>query len=150
MKKLLILFLLLAEPAYAQTAAQVLPGYATVNSCPGGMTACYKSTASPVNSAAGEASHVFLNKAGVLYGFSATNSSATAGFVLVYNATSAPGDGAVTPIACYALPATSTIGVAFTPLPLAMSTGITLVFSTGANCFTQTSSAVAFFLGEVL
>jgi len=149
MKKLFILLLLLSSPVYAQTAEQVAPGYMTVNGCPSSpITPCYKSSTTPVNSATGESHHVFLAKAGTLYGFSVT-SGASAGYVLVYNSASAPADGTVTPIGCYALPASSTLGVAYTPLPLTMSTGITLVFST-SGCFTQTSSATAFFLGEVL
>lgn len=135
--------------ALAQSVAQpVQPGYLTVNSCPGGNTPCYKASTNPVNSASGEGSHVFKNVPGVLYGFSVT-SGASAGYVLVYNATSAPADGAVTPVACYALAANSTIGVAYTPLPLNMTTGITAVFST-TGCFTQTTSATAFFMSEVL
>lgn len=151
MKKILSLvfaLMLLAGVANAQSAMNVQPGYLTITSCPGGNTPCYKASTNPVNSASGEASHVMKASAGVLYGFSVTT-GATAGYVLVYNLTSAPSNGAVTPVACYAVPATSTIGVAFTPLPLNMTTGITLVFSS-TGCFTQTTSATAFFMGEVL
>lgn len=144
------LFIFSAEPVLAQatTAMNVQPGYLTTANCPGGNTACFKSSTAPVNSATGEANHVFKNAPGVLYGFSVTT-GATAGYALVYNATSAPVDGAVTPVACYAVPANTTIGVAYTPLPVTFTTGITIVFSS-TGCFTQTSSATAFFIGEVL
>ena len=152
MKFLIVLMtcLLITGSASAQsTAQQVLPGYLTINGCPSTpLTPCYKYSTNPVNSAAGEASHVFLNKPGTLYGFSVT-SGASAGYVLIYNLTAAPVDGAVTPVACYALPASQTIGVAFTPLPLNMTVGITAVFST-TGCFSQTSSATAFFTAQIL
>lgn len=151
MKKIILGLVLafFALPLFAQsTATPVTPGYLTVTGCPGNGTPCFKSSTNPVKSATGEASHIFKSSAGVLYGFSVT-SGASAGYVLVYNATSAPGDGAVTPAACYAVPASSTVGVAYTPLPLNFTTGITLVFST-TGCFMQTSSATAFFIGEVL
>lgn len=148
-KILTVLAFLLCGNAYAQSAADpVLPGYLTVTGCAGGGTPCFKASASPVNSATGEANHVFKASPGVLYGFSVTTGGA-AGYVLVYNAASAPADGSVAPAACYAVPASTTLGVAYTPLPLNLTSGITLVFST-TGCFTQTSSATAFFLGEVL
>lgn len=153
MKKKTILSLLslalLACPlqATAQTATPVVPGYQTATGCPGSVTPCYSQAAVPKNSAAAESSHVFKATAGTLFGLSVT-SGASAGYVLVFNATSAPADGAVTPVACYQLPASQTIGIAFTPFPLAMSTGITAVFST-TGCFTKTASATAFFLGEI-
>lgn len=149
MKKLLALLFFLTIPAYAAgTQQQIVPGYQATTGCPGGSTFCWAPAATPANSAAAESNHVFKASAGTLFGLSVT-SGASAGYVLVFNATTAPADGAVTPVACYALAANQTLGIAFTPFPLAMSTGITAVFSTGANCFTKTASASAFFLGEV-
>lgn len=85
--------------------------------------------------------------AGNLYGFQVT-SGASAGYVMVFNATSAPADGAVTPIKCMALAANSTIGVDYrSGPPPVFSTGITVVFST-TGCFTKTASATAFISGE--
>ena len=136
--------------AHAQTAQQVLPGYLQLTGCPGGgrSSPCYQYQANPVRSAATEGSHVLKSGAGTLFGLSVTASAA--GYVLVYNATSAPSDGAVTPIACYYNSSgPGTLGVAFTPFPLQFTTGITVVYSS-TGCFTQTTSSTAFFLGEVL
>lgn len=154
MKKTLLLLLSLsllwALPAHAQsTADPVLPGYLGTIGCNGKNSVCFQPSSPPVNSAALEASHVFKASAGTLFGLSVTATSA-AGYVLIYNSATAPSNGAVTPVACYYIPsAPGTIGIAFTPFPLKMGTGITAVFST-TGCFTQTSSSTAFFLGEVL
>lgn len=99
-----------------------------------------------VKSAAAEASHVIKASAGNLYGFSVT-SGATPGYALVLNATSDPGNGAATPIKCYALPASSTLAVSFGNIPGVFSTGIVIVFST-TGCFTETQSATAFISGD--
>lgn len=146
---LTILGLLFAMPLYAQTANQVLPGYLAISGCPGGSAPpCFKPSATPVNSTATEANHVLKASAGTLFGLSVTSS--VAGYVLIYNAASAPSDGAVTPVACYYLSSSpGTLGIAFTPFPLTMSAGITAVFST-TGCFTQTSSSTAFFSAQVL
>lgn len=133
---------------YAQSSAQpVLPGYLQAAGCPS-LSPCYQYQATPVNSSTTEANHVLKTSAGTLFGLSVTSS--VSGYVLIYNATSAPTDGAVTPIACYYLSSgPGTLGIAFTPFPLKFSTGITVVFST-TGCFTQTSSATAFFLSEII
>ena len=101
----------------------------------------------PVVSSAAEGSHVLKASAGNLYGLSAT-SGASAGYVMVFNATSAPADGAVTPIFCYSIPATSSLGSDYSGAPAVFATGITIVFST-TGCFTKTISATAFFAGSV-
>lgn len=91
---------------------------------------------------------VLKSGAGNLYGFVVTSSTGTPGYVMVFNATSAPADGAVTPVKCYYLPANSSIGVDFRPGPMPyFSTGITAVFSS-TGCFTKTASATAFISGE--
>lgn len=107
-------------------------------------TATYGIT--PVVSSAAEANHVLKATPGNLYGLSVTT-GATAGYVLLFNATSAPADGAVTPLFCYAIPASSSIGVTF-DIPAAFATGITASFSS-TGCFTKTASATAFFAGSV-
>ena len=147
---LILLLSLLSCPVFAQTstAIQVLPGYLGTTGCHGSFANCYQFAAIPQNSAAAESSHVFKASAGTLFGLSVT-SGASAGYVLIFNATTAPADGAVTPVACYAIAANTTLGIAFTPFPLALSTGITAVFST-TGCFTKTASATSFFLGEIL
>lgn len=95
------------------------------------------------------ASLVAKASAGSLYGFEVT-SGATAGFVMIHDATSKPADGAVTPAKCYTLPANSTIGASWDAIPVNMTTGITLVFST-TGCFSQTStSSTAFLAADTL
>jgi len=100
----------------------------------------------PVPSAAVESSHVFKASAGNLYAYQVTT-GASAGYVMIFNATSAPADGAVTPVKCVAVGAASTVGVSMNP-PEAFATGITAVFST-TGCFTKTASATAMFSGDV-
>lgn len=102
----------------------------------------------PIISAAAEANHVLKSSGGNLHGFSVTT-GADAGYVLIFNATSAPSDGAVTPVKCYQVAANSTLGVVWpTETPLYLDTGITISFST-TGCFQKTSSATAFISGEV-
>lgn len=149
MKNLLrILLLLIAAPLYAQsTSDPIIPGYLGTLGCSGTNTTCWKQAGNPVRSSTTESSHVLKSSAGTLFGLSVTSSAA--GYILIYNATTAPADGAVTPVACYYLASgPGTLGIAFTPFPLNMSTGITAVFSS-TGCFTQTSSSTAFFSGQV-
>lgn len=102
----------------------------------------------PVVSAAAEGSHVLKASAGNLYSLVVT-SGAAAGYVMVFNATSAPADGAVTPAECVVVAANSTVSINFQGVPEAYATGITAVFST-TGCFTKTISATAFFSGKVV
>lgn len=91
---------------------------------------------------------VAKSSAGNLYGFQVT-SGASAGYALLFNATSLPADGAVTPIKCYSMAATSTLSVDFRPGPaLRFGTGLVIGFST-TGCFTLTASATAFISAEV-
>lgn len=101
-----------------------------------------------VVSASAESNHVLKASAGNLYGVYVTTGN-TAGYLMVFNATSAPGDGAVTPNECLWAPANSTTFLNFNPgPPSTYSTGITAVFSS-TGCFTKTASATAFFAGSV-
>lgn len=100
----------------------------------------------PIVSAAAEASHVLKSSAGNLYAYQVTT-GASAGYVLIFDAASAPGDGAVTPKKCVAVQANTTVGATMSP-PEAFATGITVVFST-TGCFTKTASATAFISGDV-
>lgn len=102
----------------------------------------------PVVSASAEGSHVLQNSANHnLYDLYVTTGS-TSGYLMVFNATSAPGDGAVTPVDCIAAPANATTSL-FTngAPPEVFATGITVVFSS-TGCFTKTVSATAFFHGR--
>lgn len=80
-----------------------------------------------------------------LYGF---NAQATVdGWFLVFDATSLPGDGTVTPIKQYKYLANTTLEVGY-GIPLRCGTGVTIGFST-TGPFTLTASATAFISGEV-
>jgi hypothetical protein len=104
----------------------------------------------PIPSTALEANHVIKGSAGNLYSFNVSADSMLSGaawWLMIYNATSAPSDGAVTPIKCYAFPSGTTgYSAAFT-LPINLSAGITLGVST-TGCFTKTASAHAFISGD--
>ena len=66
-----------------------------------------------------------------------------AGYLMIFNATSAPADGAVTPVFCfYTSGAPGSVSYA---LNTYFSTGITLVYSS-TGCFTKTASATAMFM----
>lgn len=68
--------------------------------------------------------------AGNLYGVSANlPTGAIAQKLMVFNATSAPADGTVTPLRVYDVPAAGSFDIQFHP-PIRASTGITLVLST--------------------
>jgi hypothetical protein len=102
----------------------------------------------PVVSGSLEGSHVLKASAGNLYDAYVTTGT-TPGYVMVFNATSAPGDGAVTPIDCIQAPPSQTTSLfSLASPPEVFSTGITIVFST-TGCFTKTISATAFFHGRV-
>lgn len=68
------------------------------------------------------------------------------GYVLVYDLTAAPTDGAVTPKKCYKSAADKNFAVDFGP-GLPMMVGAVVVFSS-TGCFTQTLSVHAFISGE--
>lgn len=77
-----------------------------------------------------------------------TTLSAAPWWIFVFNNTSAPADGAVTPAKCYALPAGATSFTGGFPAGVAFSTGITIgVSSTG--CFSKTASTHAFISADV-
>lgn len=71
---------------------------------------------------------------------------ASAGFVMLFDATTAPADGAVTPKRCWALAANASLQFVF-ERPLQMAAGAVLVFST-TGPFTKTISATAFLGGS--
>ena len=100
-----------------------------------------------IQSTAAEASHVLKNSQGYLNGFSAT-SGASAGYVLFFDATTAPANGAVTPKLCYQLPANQTTGASWLTYPVPFNNGIVIEFST-TGCFTATSSSTAFFSAQI-
>lgn len=71
--------------------------------------------------------------------------SAAAWYVLIFDATSLPADGAVTPAKCYPIAAgVQTYGAS--ALNIAFTSGITIGVST-TGCFTKTASVHASFIG---
>ena len=90
---------------------------------------------------------VAKNSTNSLYSFSVT-SGASAGYVMLFNATAAPADGTVTPVYCFPLAANSSLTQSFGGTPVAMNTGTVIVFST-TGCFTKTASATAFIAAQV-
>lgn len=100
-----------------------------------------------IASTAAESNHVLKASAGNLYSVTVTI-GATSGYLMVFNAMSAPADGAVTPAYCVALPATNTSLAVNWSMPANYSTGITAVFSS-TGCFTKTASATAAFFAQV-
>lgn len=126
----------LATDAAGNLGVQIAPTSSSTN----GITA--------VVSASAEGSHVLKASAGNLYSIYVTT-GVTAGYLMVFNATSAPVDGAVTPNQCVWAPANATTSVNYGSGPPGVySTGITAVFSS-TGCFTKTASATAFFHGRV-
>lgn len=72
--------------------------------------------------------------------------SAAAWYIMVFNATSLPADGAVTPIKCYPMAAGTTgYAAAFSTGGTSFGTGITIGVST-TGCFTKTASTHALFI----
>ena len=96
------------------------------------------------------ANQVIKGSAGNLFSFEVSADatlSAAAWWVMIYDATSAPGDGAVTPAKCFAYPANTTSASYAWPTPISFSTGIVIGVST-TGCFTQTASVHAFISGD--
>lgn len=92
---------------------------------------------------------VVTNAAGNLYDINITADStlyAAEWWILIFDATSAPADGAVTPARCVDMPALSRTYERGFANPLAFTTGIVVVVST-TGCFTKTASAHAFIAG---
>jgi hypothetical protein len=96
---------------------------------------------------------VAKSSAGTLYSFSVVADStlnASAWYVLIFDATSFPANGAVTPAKCYYVPqGQSTLGGTFAAGGSAFTTGIVVGVST-TGCFTLTSSAHAFISADYI
>lgn len=101
----------------------------------------------PIISTSVESSHILKASAGNMYRVRIT-SGAVAGFLMLFNATSAPSDGAVTPQSCSIVPANSTVEIDHGGIPDRFAIGITAVFSS-TGCFTKTASATAMIEGFI-
>lgn len=98
----------------------------------------------PVHSSATEGSHVLCGAACNAYDLFVTVGGVP-GYILVYNTTTAPPDGAVVPVFCIRASAGSTVSLSSSgEPPTKWTTGFTAVFSS-TGCVTQTASATAFF-----
>ena len=104
--------------------------------------------ATPVVSAAAEGSHILKASPGCLLATYVTIGS-TAGYLMIFNSTTVPADGAVAPVECIQVAATTTGWENWAPLPPEyFSLGIVAVFST-TGCFTKTIGSGVFFHGIV-
>lgn len=112
----------------------------TPSSASGAATTSASSTAAASNL-------VLKASAGNLYGLTITI-GATSGYAMLFDATSLPSNGAVTPVWCYPVTSNGTNGGAAIEFatPKRFGTGITAGFST-TGCFTLTASATANFFG---
>lgn len=101
---------------------------------------------STANTAVG--SSLILRTTGVdLYSVNVT-SGASAGYVMVFDRTTVPADGAVTPALCLPLAANTGLDWNFRSAPVQLQTGAVIVFST-TGCFSKTASATAFIAGSI-
>lgn len=100
-----------------------------------------------VSSPAYEASRVLKNSPGNLSWLTITTSSA-AGYLMLFDATSAPSDGAVAPVYCVPVAAVSGNPLSWMGAPPHFAVGIVAVFST-TGCYTKTGSATAAFFAQV-
>lgn len=144
-------------PAHAEKV-QIDPNYNTIqcaNCSAGGGTSLTPATTSaggiaPVASTAVEACHVLKASAGNLYGFTlnATSTASANDWVLVFNAASAPADGAVTPVDWGRVNPNGFYSWAMPAIPVYFSTGITVCLST-TGPLTKTAEAQAVISGKV-
>ena len=169
MKRIALLALALAglaaAPAFAQsTATPVVTGYLTTSGCAYGQTTCFVQfgagggavTVTPnpsthVQCAVLCTSLVVKAATGTLQSFAVSADATLQGaawWLLVYDATTKPTDGTVTPAKCYAYPTgTASAGGTLTESGVTFATGITMAVST-TGCFTSTSSTHAFLAGD--
>lgn len=101
----------------------------------------------PITSTAAESSHILKASSANLYSVIVTPT--VSGYLMVFNAVSAPSDGAVTPAFCIPVSANTSGGVSSKGgIPATLGTGAVVVFSI-TGCFTKTASATAIFQAMV-
>lgn len=128
--------------------AAVIFGAAPTHAYPPNYNSVLTYGIAPESSSAAEGSHVFCTTQCSVWSLEVTSGGA-AGYVMTFNATAVPADGAVTPVTCVVLPATSTVSISYESGPSEyMNTGYVAVFST-TGCFTKTASATAFFKARI-
>lgn len=98
-------------------------------------------------SASAEASHIFKATPGALFSIYATNLTSTAGFLAIVAATTVPADGAIVPLDCVPLPASSSASINFLPgPPMPYAPGIVAILTSASTCFTKTTGVITGFL----
>ena len=154
----IVMFMVLSAPSYAQNLQVVTtcgtlslsPGMSAAGSqdvtgkaCQNGTTVVTPTTVTPVTaSSALESNHVLKNAAGAFFGVQ-VNTTSAAEYVMLFNATSLPSNGAVTPEAVWQVPANSTLSISENP-GLSFATGIVVGCST-TGPLTLTASALCMF-----
>ena len=110
------------------------------------------SSVASVASSSLEASHVLKAAAGKLQRLVVVNSTSTAGFVCVLNATSAPSSGTgISPVWVDRLPASGSVEIQFGEwAPLSFSTGCTVVVTSNASPFTFTSGTITAYIAGLV
>jgi hypothetical protein len=88
------------------------------------------------------ATNLAVSGAHNLFGLQITT-AASAGRMLLFDATALPANGAVTPKKCWSLAANTTATISW-DTPITNATGITVGFSTGADCYTLTAANAEF------
>lgn len=121
-------------PTAVSSATNPFPTSTTPNSL---------ATSAPTSTQTATATGSLIAKAsaGNCYGFNAV-SGASAGYLMLFDSTTVPADGTVTPKKVYVMAANSSLGLHW-DVPRRFGTGITAVFST-TGPFTKTISATAF------
>lgn len=164
MKRLLIAlaFIALAGPAFAacpspvtakdasgatQNFATVLDGSGSCESVVSPALPLPTAGVAPYISSSLESCHVMKTSQATAISYGVTT-GATAGFLMVFNATTTPADGAVTPAAlAIQVPANATVTRTYSPpSTLQLSTGFVVCFSS-TGPFTKTASATAMLEG---
>lgn len=129
---------------------QTTPG--TTNGVIHNLSSAGATAATPTSASALAANQIIKASGGNLFSFTVSADStlsAAAWWIMIYNAATAPIDGAVTPLKCYAMPSGATGFAAAFPNPVSFSTGITIGVST-TGCFNKTASTHAFISGDAL
>ena len=104
--------------------------------------------ATPVVSTSTSGGLVFKASPGCILSAYVT-SGGSAGYFMIFNSTTVPGDGTVAPRNCVYVPANTTLGLNWAPQPPEWySTGISVAFST-VGCQTKTLTGIAFIHGLV-
>lgn len=104
----------------------------------------------PIASTSAENNHILRTTPGRFWGVYVTNLTATAGFVVVLNATASPADGAITPLLCQALPASGNTQLEMKIRPAAFNIGIVVVLTSAATCLTKTTGVITGFISGLV